>query len=72
MEPGDSAKVKLAALARYDVFCMLVVQSSVSWITHLASERIFFLGDGGVPPYNENICYLYYSYVKDVLTGLAW
>ena len=68
---GDLAKVKLPAPARYDVFCMLVVKSSQ--LDHpFGVRKNLFWEDGGVLPHNENICYLYYSYVKDVLTGLAW
>ena len=41
---GDLTKVKLPAPARYDVFPACWLYSRVSWITHLASERIVFLG----------------------------
>ena len=39
---GDLTKVKLPVPARYDVFPACWLYSRVSWITHSASERIFF------------------------------
>ena len=72
MEPGDSAKVKLAALARYDVLLYAGCTVERQLDHPFGVRKNFFWEDGGVLPHNENICYLYYSYIKEVLTGLAW